>query len=152
MVIGAYVEAIATADQSTTDLVRQRAADRFAVVRRADTMMRSLIGAPYSSAQLCKDLGLSERSLELYFREALGVGPRAWFHYLALHRARVELRHRPRTKSIVTEVALDSGFTHLGRFSKSYRDLFGELPSATSPVIENESKPRRFGLPRSDSL
>lgn len=143
MIIGAYVEAIATADQSTAEIVRQRAGYRFAVVRSADTMMRSLIGSAYSSNQLCKALGLSERSLELHFQEALGVSPRAWFHYLALHRARAELRHRPCTKSIVTEVALDCGFTHLGRFSKSYRDLFGELPSATSSIIENESKPRR---------
>lgn len=29
----------------------------------------------------------------------------------------------------VTEVALDYGFTHLGRFSSDYRKMFGELPS-----------------------
>jgi transcriptional regulator, AraC family len=31
----------------------------------------------------------------------------------------------------VTEVALDYGFTHLGRFSSDYRKMFGELPSET---------------------
>lgn len=31
----------------------------------------------------------------------------------------------------VTEVALDFGFMHLGRFSSEYRKMFGELPSET---------------------
>jgi AraC-like DNA-binding protein len=30
-----------------------------------------------------------------------------------------------------TEVALNHGFLHLGRFSEAYRKRFGELPSQT---------------------
>ncbi|MGE6473330.1 helix-turn-helix domain-containing protein [Serratia proteamaculans] len=31
----------------------------------------------------------------------------------------------------VTELAMDFGFLHLGRFSENYRKQFGELPSDT---------------------
>ena len=31
----------------------------------------------------------------------------------------------------ITEIALDSGFTHLGKFANYYKARFGELPSKT---------------------
>jgi len=34
----------------------------------------------------------------------------------------------------VTKVALDCGFSHLGRFAAQYRAQFGELPSQTARV------------------
>ncbi|OAI58083.1 hypothetical protein AYO49_05900 [Verrucomicrobiaceae bacterium SCGC AG-212-N21] len=130
-IIGAYVEAYATADASLADRVRRRAAYRLDVVLRADLAMRHLIGLPYSSAKLCQHLGVSERNLELHFREAFGVTPKTWFRHLALHRARTLLLRGTSEMSAVTRVALDCGFEHLGRFSEYYRNLFGELPSET---------------------
>jgi AraC-like DNA-binding protein len=47
-----------------------------------------------------------------------------------LKQARLQL-DAPRPGATVTEVALDCGFTHLGRFSSEYRRRFGELPSQT---------------------
>ena len=131
LVLGAYVEAIAAADPSSADVIRQRAAYRYEVVRRADAAIRSLIGKAYSSTQLCKALGMSERNLELHFHEALGVSPKAWFQYLSLHRARTMLRHRSPARGNVTDTALACGFEHFGRFSQAYRELFGEQPSET---------------------
>ena len=37
----------------------------------------------------------------------------------------------PCSATSVTEIALDSGFVHLGRFSSEYRNRFGESPSQT---------------------
>jgi transcriptional regulator GlxA family with amidase domain len=131
LVLGAYVEAIATADPSSAEFIRQRVAYRHEVVRRADAAMRCLVGNAYSSTQLCKNLGMCERSLELYFHEALGVTPKAWFQYLSLHHARTMLRQKATGRGSVTDVALACGFEHFGRFSGAFRELFGELPSDT---------------------
>lgn len=132
MIIGAYVEALASTDESDSATIRQRAANRLEIVRRADAAMRHSIGRTYSSSQICKHIGVSERSLELHFQDALGVSPKSWFQHLALHRARLELLHRIPRRGLVTEVALDCGFEHFGRFSQCYRDLFGESPSETA--------------------
>jgi len=131
LVLGAYVEAIAAAEPSTANAIRHRAAYRYEVVRRADATMRNLVGRPFSSTRLCKSLGMSERNLELYFHEALGVGPKAWFQYLSLHKARTMLRHHAPARSSVTDTALACGFEHFGRFSEAYRKLFDERPSQT---------------------
>jgi len=80
LVLGAYVEAIAAADPSSANAIQQRVAHRYEVVRRADAAMRRLIGTAYSSTQFCKGLGMTERNLELYFREALGLVPRPGFN------------------------------------------------------------------------
>jgi AraC-like DNA-binding protein len=42
------------------------------------------------------------------------------------HRELSELRPE---ESTVTQVALDNGFSHLGRFSVAYRERYGETPS-----------------------
>jgi transcriptional regulator GlxA family with amidase domain len=131
LILGAYVETIATANGPSTGVLRQRLAYRYEVVRRADAAMRRLVGSAYSSASFCKCIGIGERNLELYFREALGVSPKAWFQYLSLHSARTMLRGYTPGGRTVTQVALACGFEHFGRFSESYRRLFGECPSGT---------------------
>jgi hypothetical protein len=47
LVVGAYVEAIATAEPSTANAIRRRAAHRYEVMRRADSTMRNLVGRPF---------------------------------------------------------------------------------------------------------
>ena len=76
-------------------------------------------------------MGISERSLQLVFRETLGMAPKAWFRLLALERVRRSLIRRESKPGIVAEQALRYSFDHLGRFSQDYRKLFGESPSQT---------------------
>ena len=47
-----------------------------------------------------------------------------------LHRAHEKLL-KARLADSVTNIALDCGFNHLGRFSQLYRKRFGERPSET---------------------
>lgn len=54
-----------------------------------------------------------------------------------LDAVRERLRSRPGVPRIpVTQAALEAGFGHLGRFSASYRERFGELPSETDALLQ----------------
>jgi transcriptional regulator GlxA family with amidase domain len=99
-------------------------------VRRAEEMMRSRLDEPLSIADLARDLGLSLRSLQLAFHAVHGEGPRARLNRIRLDLARARLL-RAAPPENVTTIALDCGFTHLGRFSEAYLRTFGERPSDT---------------------
>ena len=112
---------------------------REASVRRAmDLVERS--SRPITALDLAVACGVSQRTLEHGFRELLGVTPAA---YLRVHR--MNLAHHaladadPRLHS-VTEIALESGFSHPGRFSAEYRAMFGQLPSET--LKKSSSRPQ----------
>ncbi|CAD5201291.1 AraC family transcriptional regulator [Pseudomonas sp. FEN] len=80
-------------------------------------------------AQLREVARVSERSLYLLFERHVGLSPRDYVRQRKLERVHAVLQ-LPGARSI-TEVALDHGFLHLGRFSEAYRKRFGELPSHT---------------------
>jgi AraC-like DNA-binding protein len=72
--------------------------------------------------------GRSARTVDAAFREHLGVSPMTHVRNLRLDRVRATL---PASRQKTSVIALNAGFTHLGRFAAAYRERFGELPSAT---------------------
>ena len=82
-----------------------------------------------SVEQLMATAKVSERSLYTLFERQVGLSPRDYVRQRKLER--VHARLQLATARSVTEVALDHGFAHLGRFSEAYRKRFGELPSQT---------------------
>lgn len=82
-----------------------------------------------SVEQLMAVARVSERSLYTLFERQVGVSPRDYIRQRKLERVHAMLQLA--TARSVTEVALDHGFMHLGRFSEAYRKRFGELPSQT---------------------
>jgi len=82
-----------------------------------------------SLEQLMAVAKVSERSLYSLFERQVGLSPRDYVRRRKLER--VHARLQLGTARSVTEVALDHGFMHLGRFSDAYRQRFGELPSQT---------------------
>ena len=81
--------------------------------------------------EMCQALGVGRRTLEYAFRGVLGTSPRAYFIQCALEEAHSTLRVSSPSDRTVTEVAIECGFSHLGRFSITYRAAFGETPSQT---------------------
>jgi len=100
-------------------------------LRRAQAQMLTQIDQPCRLSRLAEAASCSERSLQLAFREAYGVGPVAWFRVMRLNEAHRELRDRGSSDTRIAEVAMRWGFSHLGRFSIEYRKFFGETPSQT---------------------
>lgn len=81
-------------------------------------------------AVVVEKLGISIRTLEYTCKSLLNVSPQRYLTCWRLHCARRDIRTHAESSS-VTDVALKWGFSHLGRFSIAYRELFGEMPSRT---------------------
>ena len=81
--------------------------------------------------ELCATLGVPERSLRTSCMQHLGMGPMSYLRLRRLKSVRRALCSASPDDSSVAELARRYGFTELGRFAVKYRQVFGELPSAT---------------------
>jgi len=92
---------------------------------RALTWLRANLNESVHLDQLAQIADVHPRTLERHFRRFLDTTPHGWVRRVRLVRARQELINGDRETSI-TGVALDSGFSQLGRFAAQYREHFGE--------------------------
>ncbi|WP_033287625.1 AraC family transcriptional regulator [Amycolatopsis jejuensis] len=100
-------------------------------VRRAVELMEEHAGEPITVEDVAEAVGLGVRALQAAFRKHLGTTPTAHLREIRLRRVHEALRAAEPAECTVTDVALRWGFAHLGRFSASYRQCYGELPSET---------------------
>lgn len=80
---------------------------------------------------ICHEINVSQRTLQYSFKALLGLTPINYLRILRLNWARQHLRTPVNNKITVTDIAMQWGFWHLGRFSSDYQMMFGELPSKT---------------------
>lgn len=99
-------------------------------VRLAEEYMRAHLTQAITLETLAREVGASERALQAAFRAGRGRSPMTVLRDLRLERAWQELSH-PGPATSVTEVAMQLGFFHLGRFSEHYRRKFGCTPRET---------------------
>jgi AraC-like DNA-binding protein len=97
---------------------------------RARAWLRAHLREPVRLDVLAQVAGVAPRTLETHFRQFLGTTPLGWVRQERLLHARRALLDQTDGTSI-TRIALDSGFTQLGRFAARYNRQFGELPSQT---------------------
>jgi len=125
--------------QAYSDERRGSLSRREASVRRAmDLVDRSL--RPITALELAVACGVSQRTLEHGFRELLGVTPAAYLRVHRMNMAHHALAGADPRSNTVTEIALERGFSHPGRFSVEYRAMFGHSPSVT--LKKTMSRPR----------
>ena len=101
-----------------------------APLRLAEAWIEQNLGEPIGVAEIAAAAGVGANALRAGFRARHGLGPLAFLRQRRLEHARRRLQ-APLPTTSVTAVALDCGFFHLGRFAASYRERFGEPPSAT---------------------
>lgn len=105
-----------------------------AFVRRAEDLMARQLDQALSVEDLAAQVGVSVRTLYAAFRQHRNASPMAAHKALRLDRVRAELQDAARQgrRAVVADAAAAHGFTHMGHFSQSYLERFGELPSQTA--------------------
>jgi AraC-like DNA-binding protein len=101
------------------------------IVRAAEERFAEAMGNPISLADLCAATGVSKSVLYLAFQNWCGEPPISYFHKRRLSKVRSRLLNTEHRRGAVKQAALSVGLTELGRFSREYRQLFGEQPSIT---------------------
>ncbi len=79
--------------------------------------------------QLAQYAGLSLRSLYMLFEKNVRTTPKNFVRQKKLEKVHAVLNDPCQPCPNVTAVALEYGFTHLGRFSELYKSAYGVLPS-----------------------
>jgi AraC family transcriptional regulator, ethanolamine operon transcriptional activator len=130
-----FVELLLEAIGSSEDYAATRSDKTYQtyshVIEMAEDWALVQTDGPFYVTDLCRGIGVSERTLEYAFKEILNMSPVAFLRRARLHCVRQALRAESRRTTTVSAVALKWGFWHFGDFSRAYKDCFGELPSDT---------------------
>ena len=100
---------------------------RWKIVQQAQEYLHGVQDSTVNIEALCRELGISRRTLQYCFNDLVGMNPVAFLRAQRLNGVRQMLKE----SSSVTEAATTWGFWHFGHFSQEYKKLFGELPSDT---------------------
>ena len=98
-------------------------------LQRVEDYIRAHRSRPVSLSELVVVAGVSERTLQQSFLRHRGQSPSEFSRDLRLDFAREAIASRD--DASVTQIALEFGFNHFGRFAQSYGARFGEKPSET---------------------
>src|SRR6516225_5487443 len=96
------------------------------LLRARDAIDRTY-AEPLDVARLAEIACVSEAHFIRGFRATFGETPHRYLQRRRVERAMFLLRETDRS---VTDISFDVGFTSLGTFSRTFRDIMGESPSA----------------------
>ena len=99
-------------------------------VQELESYIQEHLDGELTLGELAAEVGVSVRAVQLAFRRYRGQSPAEFIRARRLERAAKLLRVGGASVTVL-DVALDCGFSHTGRFARSYCERFGELPSET---------------------
>lgn len=94
-------------------------------VSAAIRTMEAHVERPISIVSIALSVGVSVRTLEMLFRQSVGMSPRDCYLNLRLKAGR---RLVMDTRKPITEIAMQTGFGSPASFSRRFRASFGESP------------------------
>ncbi len=127
----AFMDGLKSGLQQDTPRFGSRTTSRVNHLRLAREFVAKNANRAFSLGDLSQAIGMSPRGVELLFRESLGISPGTFIKNRRLHGVRRMLLNSDRKAGLVKESAMEWGFSHMGHFSRNYRQLFGESPSET---------------------
>jgi AraC family ethanolamine operon transcriptional activator len=101
------------------------------VVDRVLEYIESDLAIPRSVPELCRVAEVDERTLRNYFYEQFTLSPKILINRYKLNVVRSAFKRIDSPGIIISDIANEAGFWHMGQFAKDYKKLFGELPSET---------------------
>ena len=108
---------------------RDGRAQRWRVLSRARSYVDNHLGGSIRSTDLCDHVGASSRTVERIFHQELQMTPSTYVRVRRLNAVKREIVGGGGAEKSITEIAMNYGFGHLGRFSAAYREHFGHSPS-----------------------
>ena len=97
-------------------------------IRHALEFMHANLGEPISILDIASAVEVNVRTLQKGFQRAFAQTPMQVLRNARLDAAYYQLLGRRDVQS-VSQTAYSCGFSHLGRFSRYYRERFGDVPS-----------------------
>lgn len=94
---------------------------------RARDRMDAASHEEWPVARLARVSGVSQAHFSRSFRDAFGVPPHRYLLTRRIERASALLRD---TEAPITDIAFQAGWKSLGSFSRTFRDVTGEAPTA----------------------
>ncbi|MEU1517497.1 AraC family transcriptional regulator [Streptomyces sp. NPDC005811] len=108
--------------------------DSHALAPRVHRLIHEVDANPrgdHAVGALAARAGLSERSVQMWFRRETGMSPNAYVRAACLRGAREEILSASGRSNSIGEIAAAWGFSNAGRFAQEYRREYGEQPSST---------------------
>lgn len=101
------------------------------MIRKAEECCGRHDNQPLRIGRLCRELGVSERTLRDAFGKLTDTSPLAYLKAQRLNQVYRELRDSDPSEVLIKQIAYSKGFHHLGHFCRDYKKLFDESPSET---------------------
>ena len=103
--------------------------EKHRILLRARRYVQRHLSEDIRITDLCEYCGVSLSTLERTFSRALNVSPKDFLLIMRLQDVRYRIINPTDDEATIAEIAMNSGFGHMGRFSSYYRNHFGRLPS-----------------------